>query len=68
MPNAEGQMPNEMYKPVEIRLGEDAKRLQTPEERVRLWRELIASHPRREGVHLDDSRDGIYDRSDDAAP
>ena len=61
MPNAEGQMPNEMHMPIENRLGEDKKRPQTPQERVCLWREFVASHPRREGVNLDDSRESIYD-------
>jgi hypothetical protein len=32
----------------------------TPDERLRIWNEWVASHPRREGVSLDDSRDSIY--------
>ena len=32
----------------------------SPGERARLWREWAESHPRREGVHLDDSRESIY--------
>ena len=32
----------------------------TPEQRLQLLREWVASHPVRSGVHLDDSRESIY--------
>jgi len=32
----------------------------TPQERLKLFREWVASHPVREGVHMDDSRESIY--------
>ena len=50
---------------VESRFGANANGFQTPEERVRVWRELVASHPRREGVNLDDSRERIYGERDE---
>lgn len=35
------------------------------EERLRLFKEWIDSHPRREGVHMDDSRESIYGNDDE---
>jgi hypothetical protein len=35
------------------------------EERLRLFEEWVASHPKREGVHLDDSRESIYGDDDE---
>ena len=32
----------------------------TPEQRLQLFREWVASHPKRPGVHMDDSRESIY--------
>jgi len=32
----------------------------TVEQRVQAWRDWVASHPRRDGVSLDDSRESIY--------
>jgi hypothetical protein len=45
---------------VESRFGSDANGPSTPQERIRLWKEWVGSHPRRLGVNLDDSRDSIY--------
>jgi hypothetical protein len=30
-------------------------------ERLKLFREWVASHPSREGIHMDDSRESIYE-------
>jgi hypothetical protein len=32
----------------------------TPQQRLALWEQWVASHPVRTGVHLDDSRESIY--------
>ena len=32
----------------------------TVEQRLLAWRDWVASHPRRDGVNLDDSRESIY--------
>ncbi len=32
----------------------------TSEERIELLRQWVAGHPKREGIHLDDSRESIY--------
>jgi hypothetical protein len=45
---------------VESRFGIDSKTLESSEERLRLWKQWVESHPRRAGVNLDDSRDSIY--------
>jgi hypothetical protein len=50
---------------VESELATTSNGAHTQEERVRLWKELVASHPRREGINLDDSRDSIYGEHDE---
>ena len=36
---------------------------ETAEQWVARWKAWVASHPKRDGVDLDDSRESIYDRS-----
>ena len=45
---------------VEARFGKSSPETMSVEERLRLWDEWVKSHPKREGVHLDDSRESIY--------
>ena len=45
---------------VEARFGTAASNVMSVEERLRQFNEWVASHPRREGVHMDDSRESIY--------
>jgi hypothetical protein len=45
---------------VEARFGQADSPTLSVEERLRLFNEWVASHPRREGVHLDDSRESMY--------
>jgi hypothetical protein len=44
---------------MESRFAKTANQATAPEERVRIWKEFVASHVRREGVNLDDRREAV---------